>query len=259
MIELTVIIPIDSFNEEGKEYLDRNLDSIFSQTVKPSKIHFLVSFDKFDVWDKYLQKTKDEFKIINVEVDETINTDGKTMQELINETVEKEGMTKYFTVSNFKDYFENKNYFNWVEKYFIEEFESSALVPVVKVFSEDEKFLRYDNVQWLADSFSEETSVIDTEGLKLMWEMVANGTVFKTADFLKVGGLKKNFVEFYWYEFFLRFSENKKRAFVIPKSAYVFMETPYKMDNDKLNFYYKSALTEYLFKNDRELKINKNE
>jgi len=262
MKDLTVIIPVGQWDEQTKEYLDRALDSIFTQTVKPPKIHITTNNGLFNNIEflEYFNKTINEFDKIGIEVVQTVgnyefeyypNNSVDAIVDTVNNV-----KTKYFTVLEPTDQFE-PTWFENVQRYIeTTDKEISIYLPICKVFNDEGIFIRFLNEQWWATGFSKDLDLgyVDEEGLKIMYDMNLTGAVINKKDFEDVGSLKNNIKLYYWYEFLLRLIYNQKIAFVIPKSLY--NHTYFKANNieeDEARFYWDSALNEYYFNSQREL------
>ena len=89
----------------------------------------------------------------------------------------------------------------------------------------------------------------------------ASGGVFKTDEFLNIGGLKGSMKLVFWYEFLMRALYKGKKIFVIPKIGYYhlanrpdsltakYIET---MDEREADWWIDLAKKEYFFPQDRK-------
>jgi len=265
MKDLTIIIPLERWDDEVQKYLDRALDSVFTQTVKPSKIHIVTNDSLFDndEFREYFTKTIDEFDKINVEIVQTVGDytfeyyPNNSINGLI-ETINKVD-TKYFTVLEPTDQFE-PTWFENVERYIkSSDKDISVYLPICKVFNKDGEFIRFLNEQWWANGFSKDLNLgyVDEEGLKTMFDMNLSGSIINKNDFNEVGGLKNNIKLYYWYEFLLRLVYNQKHVFVIPKSLYnhIYFRAV-NIEESEARFYWDSVQQEYYFNTQRELTYN---
>jgi hypothetical protein len=267
MIDLTVIIPVEKWENEVNKYLERSLNSIFNQTVKPSEIilGFNIDLKNNKKFIEYIDKKNKEFQTINVNISKNFS-DGYFFEHYPHNSVTTitgciySVKTKYFTVLEATDeveitWFENvKKYIETSDK------EISIYLPICKVFSEEGEFVRFLNEQWWANGFSKDLDLgyIDEEGLKLMYDMNISGAVINKGDYDAIGGFKTNIKLYYWYEFLLRLIYNGKTAFVIPKSLYNHVYfSAVNIETDEAKFYWDSALSEYYFNNQRDLIYNK--
>jgi hypothetical protein len=261
MEELTVIIPIEKWDDETKKYLDRALDSVFNQKSKPSEIIFGTHSDLNDnKYGEYLEKTIKEFEMIGINIlnkcsDYVFENYPNSSSMAINDCV-KSVKTKYFTVLELTDQFEP----TWIENVqrYIETLDKdiSAYLPICKIFNENGEFVRFLNEQWWANGFSKDLDLgyVDEEGLKVMFDMNLTGSIINKKDFDEIGGLKTNIKLYYWYEFLLRLVYNQKHVFVIPKSLYnhVYFKAN-NIEEHEAKFYWDSVQKEYYFNNQREL------
>jgi hypothetical protein len=268
MIDLTVVIPVEKWNEEERKYLDRALKSLFKQKVKPVEI--ILGFNKELKDDKNFigfidEKTK-EFETVNINITKSYS-DSYIFEHCPHNSVTaiagcvKLVKTKYFTVLEATDEFEI-SWFENVEKYIeTSDKEISIYFPICKVFNQEGEFVRFLNEQWWANGFSKDLDLgyIDEEGLKLMYDMNLSGAVINKSDYDAIGGLKTNIKLYYWYEFLLRLIYNHKNAFIIPKSLYNHVYFPaINIETDEAKFYWDSVQTEYYFIDQRDLKFEEN-
>jgi len=249
-MDLTIIIPIVKWDEQVKEQLDRALDSVALQTVRPKNIVFSSLPLDNEEYNIYLKKTIEEFKNFDIVVSGVQSPDGSTVPDLINNGVNK---TKYFTILEPSDMFE-KTWFENVERYMSHDQDISMYLPIVKMFTPDGQFIRFYNEAYWANGFTDDLGYVSEEALKTMFDMNITGSIINTQDFKDVGGLKTNIKLYYWYEFMLRFVYNKKNAFVIPKSLYnhIYVK-PTDITEKEAKFYWDASLQEYYYKNQRDL------
>jgi len=250
MMDLTVIIPISKWNDETKECLDRALDSVALQTVKPTNI-ILATYVENKTLDDYISKTIEEFK--SFEIDVKLNRESYSIVALINRSALNLVETKYFTILEPTDAFE-KTWFENVERYISHDEDIATYLPIIKLFSEDGKFLNFQHATWWAQEFSElGLGYLSEETIKLLPELTGLGMVIRTSEFKEIGGLKDNIVLYYWIEFFLRLVYNKKNAFVIPKSLYNHTLIKPDLTEEEAKFYWEAAQQEYYFNTQRDL------
>lgn len=211
MENLTVIIPIEVLDTvEKKELFKLALNS-----VDDSKI--LVVGDK-----KAIESLNDiELeKQYTAEINTSKNTTytGQVMFAL------KKVKTKYFSVLEFDDtyspiWFKNLN--TYIEN---DSDDTFAFLPLTEIVDfETKKSYGYANEAVWASSFSEKLGCFDIESFQDYFNFNASGGVFKTEDFISLGGLKPSLKLVQWYEFFLRALYKGKRMFVIPKVGYYHM------------------------------------
>jgi len=264
-MDLTVIIPIGKWDEEVQKYLDRALDSVFNQKVKPSEIILGTHSDLNDnKYGEYLDKTVKEFEMINITI--TNKCSDYVFEHYPHNSVTaiidcvKAVKTKYFTILELTDQFE-PTWFENVDRYISTlDKDISIYLPICKVFNENGEFVRFLNEQWWANGFSKDLDLgyVDEEGLKVMFDMNLSGSIINKNDFDEIGGLKNNIKLYFWYEFLLRLVYNSKNAFVIPKSLYNHVYfTAINIETDEAKFYWDAVQNEYYFNAQRDLTYNK--
>ena len=256
MKDLTIIIPLNEFDQIVEEYLEDSVKSCTDADKNGETTKMFVGpkevLDKLketmhlDDW-KYVYNEKSDFSAqINAAV--------------------KECKTKYFTILEYDDTFTPK-WFDNVETYINcndEYYEDIAVfLPLTEVIDYEEKDkgpIGYINEAVWASSFSDEIGYLDVECLKNYMNFNTTGGVFRTEDFKKVGGLKESMKLSFWYEFLLRAVYNKKRVFVIPKVGYKHLinrpsslSTTYNntMSEKEADWWVELAQKEYFFTNDR--------
>jgi len=255
MKNLTIIIPVNKFDQIVEEYLEDAVKSCESAGKDATRV-FVGPYDVLD------------------EIKKTTHYDGWTY--LANENSEfsaqvnaavKECLTDYFTILEYDDVY-TKKWFDNVQEYINckdEEYEDvSVYLPLTEIIDYEEKEngpIGYINEAVWASSFSNEIGFLDLECLKDYMNFNATGGVFKTKDFVKIGGLKESMKLTFWYEYLLRSIYKGKKVFVIPKVGYRHLinrpgslsETyNEEMDRKEADWWIELAQKEYLFTNDRK-------
>lgn len=253
MNNISIIIPVHEYDESIKKYLERAVNSVNEQTVKPEKV-FVVSSKKIN------DDVKEDF---GDEVDYIVNKGSLDYCTQINVGV-KECKTKYFSVLAFDDKY-NKNWFRSVDKYIKTMPEYSIYLPIVNFIDRDDKIMGFANELIWAMSFSNELGIIDADVLETYYDFSVSGGVFRVDDFIEVGGLKPSIKLSFWYEFLLRAVNNDIKIYVIPKSGYfqligredsimdIYSKT---MDEKERSWWIKLASKEYLYKKERKKEYN---
>lgn len=253
MNNISIIIPVHEYDESIKKYLERAVNSVNEQTVKPEKV-FVVSSKKIN------DDVKEDF---GDEVDYIVNKGSLDYCTQINVGV-KECKTKYFSVLAFDDKY-NKNWFRSVDKYIETMPEYSIYLPIVNFIDRDDKIMGFANELIWAMSFSNELGIIDADVLETYYDFSVSGGVFRVDDFIEVGGLKPSIKLSFWYEFLLRAVNNDIKIYVIPKSGYfqligredsimdIYSKT---MDEKERSWWIKLASKEYLYKKERKKEYN---
>lgn len=252
MKDITIIIPIHTYDSEIENMLNNALKSI------PSKTKIIISCNS-EISNNLLDK---ENSFISV-----ISNDVSSFQELVNIGVESV-QTKWFSILEFDDEF-TSIWFNEVEKYIEYNPSVSVFMPLTDLIEfETKKFIGYGNEAVWASSFSNEIGYIDNDCLNNFFDFYLTGSVFNTNDWKENGGLKKSMNLTFWYEFLLRMTYLEKKIFVIPRIGYVhnlnrkgsllkiYSE---QFDEKTVQKYVDLAKQEQFFKQDRNKTIENNE
>ena len=250
MEELTIIIPLHKYDQTIGQYLNRALQSIENQVEKPSNILIVAPKEVTDILKQAPDTTSIGIKLIENEGE----TDYCSQ---INLGV-KNVATKYFSILEYDDYYQNK-WFKNVKEYIQFKPDFSFFLPVSKLVDvEDNEICLANEIMWSL-SFVNELGNIDPEILQSFYDFLTAGGVFRTDDFNEIGGLKPSIKLSFWYEFLLRAGNNGVKTFVIPKTGHIhtieregslLSELTQMSEKEKL-FWLELAKKEYYFKNDR--------
>ena len=247
MTNLTVIIPVCNLDTEEKQNLFINAVN----SVDDSKIFVVAPESDILIIDKL--KTEKMLKtIIN-------NTNNTSYAAQVNLAL-KDVKTEYFSVLEYDDAF-SKIWFKNLNDYIENDVENTfAFFPLTEVIDVKYGPQGYSNEAVWASSFSEELGYYDSQCLEDYLNFNTSGAVFKTDEFIKLGGLKSSMKLTFWYEFLLRAAYKGKRMFVIPKIGYYhtigreYSLSRYygnNMGEDEANFWIELAKKEYFFPHDR--------
>lgn len=221
MKQITVIIPLHVFDEENLKDAIKSVYSSFNKDITtlmfvgPKEI-----CEQANKLSQIISHPEDIFKTTLVINDET---DFSTQ---INKAVFK-CTTQYFTILEFDDGY--KEYYNDVMQKYIERHSDVSLVlPLIECYSKEGNFIGFGNeIVWdpTFASTDEETredklGVIDYDALQRYMDFNCTGGLFKTEDFISVGGLKPSLKIAAWYEFLLRLTNIGKNVFVVPRICY---------------------------------------
>ena len=142
----------------------------------------------------------------------------------------------------------------------------SVFLPLIEMVSDDTKYLvSLNNELAWSSSFAEELGYLDIESLKSYYDFSICGGVFKTEDFISLGGLKESMMIAAPYEFLLRCLYNSKKIYVIPKIGCIHTygrEGSYMvLSKDRITqehgeWLIKTAQQEMFFKEDRNKAFN---
>lgn len=246
MLDLTVIVPILELDEKGFETFEKALDS-----AKDCNVVVVGS-------SKALETVKSSKHTFTA----TVNEGDTSFSAQVNAAL-KSIKTKYFSVLEYDDVYTDIWFVN-VEKYInASEGDVFAYFPLVELIdSKDETLtpIGYVNEALWASSFSEELGYFDLTALENYMDYNSTGAVFKTDEFVSLGGLKASMKLTFWYEFLLRAVYYKKKMFVIPKVGYLhfinrdgslshtYAET---MTSKEADWWVDTAKKEYFFQQDR--------
>lgn len=247
MLDLTIIVPILELDENGLKLFERALESTGENNV-------VVVGSK---------KALDSVKASTHKFTTVVNKGDTSFSAQVNEAL-KSVKTKYFSILEYDDTYTSiwfKNVENYIES---SEGDVFAYFPLVELIdSKDEEYgpVGYVNEALWASSFSEEIGYFDLEALENFMDYNPNGGVFKTEEFVSLGGLKASMKLSFWYEFLLRAVYYKKKIFVIPKVGYIHyinrdgsLSSIYSstMDSKEADWWFETAKKEYFFQQDRQ-------
>lgn len=246
MKELVVIIPMHEFGKENIELLNKAVDSV------PSEINVLLSVPK-GVDGKKLKGISDRLGVVS-------ESEGSSFAELVNAAVDKIE-EKWFSILEFDDTY-TPIWFDNVKKYMEYMPEVSVFMPLEDITDfNNGRYIGFGNEAAWASSFSNEIGYIDNECLQNYFDFYMTGSIFNTADWKEIGGLKPSIKVTFWYEFLLRATNKSKKVYVIPKVGYnhslgrknslveIYKST---MTQEETQWWFDLCKREYLFKEDRK-------
>lgn len=171
----------------------------------------------------------------------------------------KEVKTEYFSVIEQDDTVVEK-WYEYLSEYSTPEFEDVfAFLPLTEV-TDNGEIIGYANEAFWASSFSEKLGYLDISAMEDYLDFNVSGAVFKTHEFLALGGLKTSMKLTFWLEFILRALYKEKKMFVVPRVGYFhkanregsLLDTYSKTMSDKeVEFWLDLAKKEYYFPQDR--------
>ena len=262
MKQITVIIPLNKYDDTVKEQLTMSVNS-FIETSKECEADLMFVGPK-DI----LANVKNDGIASNVK-NETIFVENEDtwFSTQINKAVKKVE-TEYFSILEYDDEY-TPIWFNNVYQYLETGDDISVYLPLTEIFDFQHKEdgpIGYVNESVWASSFSEKLGYFDNECLQDYLIFNTTGGVFKTKDFMEIGGLKESIKLSFWYEFLLRAINKNKNIFVIPKVGYFHVvnrngslatEYAQTMDDRESDFWIELARKEYLYKTDRKKSYDK--
>ena len=260
MNKITTIVPVHKFDDEVKTLLETAVKS-FVETSKnnPSDLMFVGPKEVLDKVDDMFSVSK-EWE--NYKEFQYVENENSWFSAQINAAV-KNVKTDYFAILEYDDEF-TPIWFDNVVKYINTGDDIAVYLPLTEVFDYQHKEqgpVGYVNEAVWASSFSEKLGYFDNECLQDYLIFNTTGGVFRTKDFIEVGGLKESMKLSFWYEFLLRAINKGKNVFVIPKVGYFHLvnrngslATDYaqNMDDRESEFWVELARKEYLYKTDRK-------
>lgn len=252
MKQITAMIPLNKYDDTVKGLLETAVKS-FVETSKNTPADLMFVGPK-EVLDK-------------VKADQTVEatyveTDNPWFSAQINAAAKKV-KTDYFSILEYDDEY-TPIWFDNVAKYIAYGEDIAVYLPLTEVFDYEHKELGpvgYVNEAVWASSFSERLGYFDNECLQDYLIFNTTGGVFRTKDFIEIGGLKESMKLSFWYEFLLRAINKEKNVFVIPKVGYFHLvnrhgsladEYAKTMSDRESEFWVELARKEYLYKKDRE-------
>lgn len=252
MTQITTIIPVHKFDDEVKTLLETSVKS-FVETSKnnPSDLMFVGP-----------KEVLEEVKALNLHEAEYVENEEAWFSAQINSAAKKV-KTDYFAILEYDDEF-TPIWFNNVIEYINTGDDIAVYLPLTEVFDyqhKEEGPIGYVNEAVWASSFSEKLGHFDNECLQDYLIFNTTGGVFRTKDFIEVGGLKESMKLSFWYEFLLRAINKKKDVFVIPKVGYFHVvnrngslatEYAQNMSDRESEYWVELARKEYLYKTDRK-------
>ena len=241
MKELVVIIPMNEFGKENIELLNKAVESV------PSELNVLLSVPS-GTDGKKLKGISDRLGVVS-------ESEGSSFAELVNaaaDAIEE----KWFSILEFDDTYTPIWYDN--AKKYIEFMPSTSVFMYLEDITDfnDGKYIGFGNEAAWASAFSNEIGFIDNDCLQNYFDFYMTGSIFNTADWKEVGGLKPSIKITFWYEWLLRATNKNKTVYVIPKVGYShklgrkgsLIET-YKstIDQEETQWWFDLAKREYMF------------
>jgi hypothetical protein len=262
---ITVIIPIHSCEaKDFDNYLKNAMQSIFNSRVLPETIKIIAPQKVTSHINSLLM---DEFHKMDgfgdVGIEFIINggdTDFATQMNTAVAAVK----TEFFSFLEFDDEY-SSIWFSNVEKYMAEFPEVSVFLPIISDANEEKKFLGYTNEIAWAFEFTDKQGMIDADTLQDYPNFNPDGMVMRVADYLKIGGYKKNIKLTFNLEFLLRACDQALKVMVVPKIGYQHtnmregsMFWDYKNGDNNLTpeesaFWMEQARKEFYYSDDRDV------
>jgi hypothetical protein len=262
MNKVTVIIPINEFNDTVKKYLSTAILSIKEQIENiPNLLVVYTSRAEESGLLTYLS----EFSDLNIS---TVKNEGKSdFCSQINVGA-KNAQTEYFSILEYDDKY-SRIYFKNVEKYINELSDVSLFLQLtIDVDDKSGSPIQLVNQNIWSNAYvgeNGELGYINNKALSEYSYYTIGGAVFRKKDFESVGGLKSNIQLAFTYEFLLRFLNNGNKIYVIPKFGYIhsinregslFTGLSGTLSIEDRKFWFETAVKESHYLNDREIVKN---
>jgi len=245
MKDLVVIIPMHEFGKDNIELLNKAVESI------PEGVKAILSVKK-GVDGRTLKGVSERLTVL-------AESDGDSFAELVN-TAANNIEEKWFSILEFDDTY-TPIWLDNAKKYieFMPDMSVFMFLEDITDFNNG-KYIGFGNAEAWASSFSNEIGYIDNDCLQNYFDFYLTGSIFNTADWREVGGLKPSIKITFWYEWLLRLTNKSKKVFVIPKVCYnhtlgrsgslveIYKET---VDKEESQWLFDLAKREYFFKEDR--------
>jgi hypothetical protein len=205
MKDLVVIVPMHEFGKENIELLNKAVESV------PEGLKVILSVKK-GVDGRTLKGISNRLTVL-------AESDGDSFVELVNTAVDNIE-EKWFSILEFDDTYTPI----WLDnaKKYIEFMPETSVFMFLEDITDfnNGKYISFGNEAAWASSFSNEIGYIDNDCLQNYFDFYLTGSIFNTADWKEVGGLKPSIKITFWYEWLLRATNKGKKVFVIPKVGY---------------------------------------
>jgi hypothetical protein len=256
---LTFIVPIHEIDEKGLSLFQSLIKSIEKQE------NYNKDF-KFDVAVIYNPT------ITNIKIDSSVNikyvpniSGDYCYQNQVNLAV-KSIDSEYFTVVEYDDEV-STTYIKNAEKHISSYGSTDIFLPIIIEVDSDDKAVKLTNElvwsqQYVGDNG--EIGYLNEDIIKEYSDFKLSGAVINKDRFVEIGGYKKNIDLTFMFEFLLRSLNNGLKIYSIPKIMYkhlvgregsmfdIYQKT---MSMESRRFWFKTAMAEYLFNNDRDIVI----
>lgn len=233
----SVLIPIHEYNTEIEKSLDKALTSVFNQERYNLNTHEYEKLDEDVVKEYipvYLVTTTEVKKQLKKDIKDKvkgiiINKKDTNIQKQLNIGFE-EIDSEYITILEVDDMFSTKyfkNLFNYQEQY--SDYNAFMSLQIEVDYHENNNLKGFNNhYLWSRSVFEEdEIETRELDGI-VTFNMVKrlglnrlSGITFKKDSFLSCGKLKYNIIQYFNYEFLLRFINNGFKVKIMDKIGYI--------------------------------------
>tara|TARA_B100000674_G_C37905002_1_gene945696 strand:- start:724 stop:1536 length:813 start_codon:yes stop_codon:yes gene_type:complete len=258
--DLTVVIPVHTVEGDTVKWLEKAVESVKVQKVKPDALLIVTADDKEVVDTVNKVKLGSLDKITKVVTNDTGKTDFCSQVNFAVTKVE----TDYFSVLELDDEYSNiwvDNFVNYKKHYS----DVSLFLPIVVDTDVSGRYINTTNEAVWALQFSDELGVLDNSSLIDYPNFSFTGGIMKKSDYLEVGGLKSSMRLTFIYEFLLRVTYNDLRVMTIPKFGlkhtnmrpgslfHTYKSGETAVTSEEAKFWMDTAKKEYFFTEDREI------
>lgn len=259
MDKVNIIVPLNNFDESVSTLLSDALKSIVVNDVKKCTVTFIgpstVTSDAKELYNSL----KIPYTL------KTITNNNTDIFVQINKAVSN-CTAPYFSILEYDDQY-TKNIFKNFEEYSKSMVGVSIYIPLNEILDATNATIVsfYNETPWV-NSLAEELGFLTGEILETQMDFNLTGAIFKTDDFISIGGLKPSLKIASWYEMLLRMAYNNKAMYVIPKVGYIhkinrngsYSETQKEViSQEEGQWLINTARQEYFFKEDREKTFEK--
>lgn len=257
MKDLSIFIPLHTFNTEIGDSLNNAISSVFEQD---KNIQVFVSIPD-EHYNDLIKLSFMKNKVNVIKLEKNTPTDFCSQVNYFSKLC----TTKWFSILEYDDAY-TKIWFKNAELYFNSNNDASILLPLTEIhdYTSGDMVSFANEIVW-ATSFSDDIGYIDSNCLEAYTDFSMTGGIYNTSDFIEVGGLKPSIKITFWVEFLLRFTNKQKKIFVVPKIGYVHMigREDSLMDiytktisKEEGEWWYNLAKSEYFFTEDRRKEYN---
>lgn len=262
MSNVTVILPVHEFNSTVEKYINEAVTSVLNQSDTAPKL--LVVYTHRAEEGGVLEYLNG----LDPERVSSIKNEGKTDFSGQVNFGAKSIKTPYFSILEYDDSY-SLIYFRNIEKHIKSLSDVALFLPItIDVDDETNQPVQMVNQNIWSTGYAGENGTIGYLNLSSINEFsfyTIGGGVFKTADFLAIGGLKSNIKLAFTFEYLLRHLQNGNKVYTITKYGYkhtinrkgsLFMTLGASLSDGDRAFWFETARKESHFFNDREIETS---
>ena len=268
-MNISVIIPINEYNDELSLFLDKAVESVFKQqnlTEFPQVI-LVYPTDLGDAIVGFRDGMVRKNQIPSTNYTLVPNTGKTDYQSQVNLAVDFV-TTDYFSVLEFDDEYGTTFFYN-AQKYIKSYPQIDVFLTMMIEVNEKNEGIKLTNETVWAQQFvgeNGEMGYLNANALKQYTDFKLSGAVIKKSEFLNIGKYKVNIKLTFMYEFLLRALNNACKIFTMPKIGYKHLATREgslfsfylkNMPMDERKFWFDTAVKEANFINDRPIDMSR--